>query len=47
MNKLKMNIKKQPIIKAGQTQKDREEIDSLFIGKSLIFFYSDIRILKA
>ena len=33
VNKLKMTIKKQPIIKAGQTQKDRDEINSLFIGK--------------
>ena len=29
---LKMNVKKQPIIKAGQTQKDREEITLSFIG---------------
>jgi hypothetical protein len=33
VNKIKLAIKKQPIIKAGQTQKDREEINTLFIGK--------------
>ena len=35
ISSLKMNVKKQPIIKAGQTQKDREEITLSFIG---IFF---------
>lgn len=33
--KMKLPIKKQPIIKAGQTQKDREEINTLFIGPKL------------